>query len=698
MSEPIITHSRIDRHLVRNRLVSQLKNVDTVRAKALADLGIHTVGDLLWHVPFRYLDMTTVVPISSIFDGEATVVGHVAEVLVKKPRPKLTVTEVVINDGSGALVGVWFNQPWIQRTFEVGQRCAFTGSVKFEFGMRRMANPYVEQLSEANAHKAAMVPVYRTTEKLAQGWLRKIVGEAVAQSSWGLDEIPLNVRNELQLPSLSWAFLRVHKPQSLVDTQVARRRLAFEELFWLQLVFAYKRSLRLREAQGISHVTTGPVLELGREAFGFHPSEEQSNAIAQILEDMAAPYSMQRMVLGDVGTGKTMVAAHALFAVADTGTQAAMMAPTEVLAQQYARKVGPVLDRCGVSWAVLTGSTPQAEKQSIKGRLAEGAITVLFGTHAVIQEDVEFKSLSLVIIDEQHRFGVQQRKQLRSKAADPDVLVMSATPIPRSLTLIAYGDLDVSTLRHRPIEGAGVTTKVLKPSQSYKAHEAVHQAVKQGRQAYVICALVEDSDALAVQSATTQAEMLSAGEYAQLRVGLLTGRMSPKEKQSVMGQFVAGDIDVLVATTVIEVGVDVPNATQMIVLDAERFGLAQLHQLRGRVGRGAYGGQVWLISDTPNPDTQKRLAALESTSDGFAVAQLDLELRGAGDVMGTRQHGSAALRVADLALDSDLLSQAYDSAQALIAEDPTLSKGAYALAKHRLQDLLRSYDEWVKAG
>lgn len=698
MSEPIATHSRIDRHLVRDRLVSQLKNVDAARAKALVGLGIQTVGDLLWHVPFRYLDMTTVIPISSVFDGDATVVGHVVEVLVKKPRPKLTVTEVVINDGSGALVGVWFNQPWIQRTFEVGQRCAFTGAVKFEFGMRRMANPYVEQLSEANAHHAAMVPVYRTTEKLAQGWLRKIISEAVIQGSWGLDEIPLNVRNELQLPSLSWAFLRIHKPQSLADTQIARRRLAFEELFWLQLVFAYKRSLRLREAHGISHVTTGPMLELGREVFGFYPSEEQTVAIAQILEDMAAPYSMQRMVLGDVGTGKTMVAAHALFAVADTGTQAVMMAPTEVLAQQYARKVGPVLDTCDISWAVLTGSTSQAEKQSIKARLAEGAITVLFGTHAVIQEDVEFKSLSLVIIDEQHRFGVQQRKQLRSKAADPDVLVMSATPIPRSLTLVAYGDLDVSTLHHRPIEGAGVTTKVLKPSQSYKAHEAVHQAVKQGRQAYIICALVEDSDALAVQSATRQAEMLSAGEYAQLRVGLLTGRMSSKEKQVVMQQFVAGDIDVLVATTVIEVGVDVPNATQMIVLDAERFGLAQLHQLRGRVGRGAYSGEVWLISDTPNPETQKRLAALESTSDGFAVAQLDLELRGAGDVMGTRQHGSAALKVADLALDSDLLSQAYDSAEALIAEDPTLSKGIYALAKHRLLDLLRSYDEWVKAG
>jgi ATP-dependent DNA helicase RecG len=409
---------------------------------------------------------------------------------------------------------------------------------------------------------------------------------------------------------------------------------------------------------------------------------------------------MNRMLLGDVGTGKTAVAALALASAADSHAQAAMMAPTEVLARQYAGAVGPLLDSAGVSWRLLTGSTPAPERREILAGLASGAVQVAFGTHALLTEAVEFAGLTLAIVDEQHRFGVTQRLALRGKGAAVDLLVMTATPIPRSLALTVYGDLDASYLREHPRAGARqrVITRLVPRSGRDEAYEVVRSAVAAGRQAYVVCALVDDSEATEAKAAVREAERLRTRVFRDLRVGLLTGQMRPSDKTSTMEDFRAGRIDVLVATTVIEVGVDVPNATVMVVEDAERFGLAQLHQLRGRVGRGGHGGEVLLFADPKTAEARERMEAFVSISDGFELAERDLLLRGEGQLLGERQHGLAELRLASIAHDTQLIAEARDDAQGIVSRDPHLADVRDALLLAEMRRSLGRDWEWVRAG
>lgn len=682
--------------------VSSARYVDRNRAALLEKLPVRTVGDLVRHYPFRYLDLTDVRTLSSVKPGhEATVVGRVHEVKVKRPRPRLTVTEVALVDGTGVLIGVWFNQPWVQQRFIAGEVVAFAGKVEFDYGLKKITSPFVEKLAgndDAKEWTGRVLPVHRSTEGLSTGWLRRLVAAAVDDYGSVVDHLPSELRSRRGLMPLHVALRDIHFPRSMRDAAAARDRLVYDELLMLQLYMAMRRHALTREQAGVAHRTDGPALLAFRDNLPFTPTDDQRRSIDEILSDMARPAPMNRLLLGDVGTGKTLVAAHALAAVVDTGSQAAMMAPTEVLATQYAEKLGPLLDVCKIRWGILTGSTTAAKRRELLKQIAHGELSVLFGTHALLESAVEFKRLTLAIVDEQHRFGVNQRLGLRGKGVSADLLVMTATPIPRSLALTLYGDLATSYLRMRPNSAAGVRTHLVKPHTATPAHKSVRAAVKAGHQAYVVCALVDESDAIQVRAATREFERLRNEIFPDLKVGLLTGRMRPAEKAEAMARFRSGETQVLVSTTVIEVGVDVPNATVMIIEDADRFGLAQLHQLRGRVGRGEHPGEVWLVADARSAESRQRLAALVETNDGFELAERDLRLRGEGQVLGDRQHGLAGLRIASLIDDLSVVELARADAFAIVAEDPHLERPEHGPL---LREVRRTFDaawKWVSSG
>jgi len=683
--------------------VTAVRFVDGPRAEALARVGVSTVEDLLRHYPNRWLDLRTTAPLGSLPLGvEATAVGTVHEVVVKRPRPRLTITEVALVDDSGVLIGVWFNQPYLAQRFRQGDRVAFAGTVQMEFGLRQMKTPFVERLGSSDdaTWLGRILPVHPATEGLSSNWIRRLVSEALDQYGDLPDPLPSALRVRRGLVPLAAAIRAIHFPDDIETKDAARRRLAYDELLAIQLGMALRRHSVVMERRGHAHAIEGPHRAALQTALPFRFTHDQEVATAEILADMAAPRPMNRMLLGDVGTGKTAVAAVALAAVADSGTQAAMMAPTEVLARQYARAVGELLDLAGVTWRLLTGSTPAAQRREILAGIASGEVSVLLGTHALLTESVTFKKLTLAIVDEQHRFGVTQRLGLRGKGEAVDLLVMTATPIPRSLALTLYGDLDTSYLRESP-PGRGrdrVTTRLVHRSGRDEAYTSVRAAVAAGRQAYVICALVDESDAIEAKAAVREAERLRTRVFKGLRVGLLTGQMRAGEKATAMEAFHNGKLDVLVATTVVEVGVDVPNATVMIIEDADRFGLAQLHQLRGRVGRGAHGGEVLLFADPKTDEGRSRMQAITSTADGFDLAELDLRLRGEGQVLGERQHGLPELRLASIIRDADLVEAAREDAHDIVAADPHLHDARNAPLMVAVR---RSYGrdwEWVSSG
>jgi len=682
--------------------VTSLRHVDRRRAALLGRLGIATVEDLVRHYPFRYLDLRDTVDLRSVKPGtEATVIGRVHEVNVKYPRPRLSITEIAIVDGTGALVGVWFNQPYMAQRVQVGERIALAGPVTFDFGLKQMRAPFLEALPEDDGPTIArIVPVHRVTEGLSTNWMRRLVATALDTVRGVPDPLPVSLRVKHGLIPLTGALEAIHRPVSERELEEARRRLAYDELLAIELVVASRRHRASLAPGARPHVTDGVALGRLRAAIPYQLTGDQQRAIAEILADMASPHCMNRLLLGDVGTGKTVVAAHALAACADSGTQAAMMAPTEVLATQYASAVGTLLDAAGIPWALLTGSTPAAERQRILSGLAEGAITVVFGTHALIQEDVAYRHLSLAIIDEQHRFGVEQRLALREKGERLDLLVMTATPIPRSLALTVYGDLDTTYLRSRPggRDRLNVTTELVNRSGRARAYDAVRAAVAAGEQAYVVCALVEESEASDAKAATAEARRLRHQVFPELRVGLLTGQMASREKTKAMDEFRNGAVDVLVATTVIEVGVDVLRATVMIIENAERFGLAQLHQLRGRVGRGDRPGRVFLVSDTRMENARARLDALVALDDGFELAEYDLRLRGEGDVLGERQSGIPGLRLASLTGDQDLLEAACADARELVHGDPGLAGPMLAPLRETVESAMGGVWRWTSSG
>lgn len=670
--------------------VSRLRFASGARLEALRRMGITTVRDLLLTLPRRYLDFTHVTTVAGAVLGEdATVVGRVDRVELKRPRPKMSITEVFVMDDTGVMRASFFKQPWLAEQLHQGDLVALSGKVTFSYGFKEMKSPFHEVIAKAGETSgyARLLPVHPLSDGLSAAWMRRIISSALADLGDVCDFLPGELAAEHGLEPLARALRYAHFPRTLPGAELARRRLTYDELLCLQLALRARHDLDGEGRQGRAHEVAGPHLKALEAALPFQLTDEQQAAVDEILADMAETRPMNRLLLGDVGTGKTVVAACAMAACADTGTQCAVMAPTSVLARQYAEKVGPLLDAADVSWRLITGATPTKERAAFTEAIGAGDVSVVFGTSAILSADVEFNDLTLVVVDEQHRFGVNQRARLAQKGSVADVLTMTATPIPRTLALSVYGDVEVSRIQKRPVEGAGVNTKVVAPESLDLAFGAIREEVDAGHQAYVVCPLVDDKDdgselddvpdqsEQKLKSAVAAQRELSRSIFPDLSVGLLHGRMSPAEKDDVMDRFRAGEIDVLVSTTVIEVGVDVPNATAMLVYDADRFGLATLHQLRGRVGRGTVSGRVFLeTSAKRGTPARKRLAALERTSDGFALAEMDLQLRHEGDILGYRQSGLATLRLVDLAADADLVEAAHRDALGLLNEDPTLEK------------------------
>jgi ATP-dependent DNA helicase RecG len=679
--------------------VTRLKGVGERKQGSLAAVGVESVLDLLTTYPRRWVDRTNEARVCDLRPGaEALVLVSVVSARKRPLRNRRSMVEAVVGDESGRLQVVFFNQPWRERQLTAGLAVALYGKVEEFRGGLQMTNPIVDLIGDRTGR---IVPIYPQSEKAQlttwelAGWVEDALTRARPR---GLAEpVPAEVRRRLGLIE-RWAALHdIHLPETIADKDKARRRLAFDELLRVQLALVMRKRAIERDAVGIRHEVGGELVRRFLDALAFPLTTAQRRVIAEIDGDLVAPHPMHRLLQGDVGSGKTVVAVVCLLAAVQGGHQGALMAPTEVLAEQHATGIRALLDGLLVPAGNLFGERPLgvelltnrvtgAERRRVLAGLADGTVDLAIGTHALIQEGVEFHSLGVVVVDEQHRFGVEQRAALRDKAGAvvPDVLVMTATPIPRTAAMTVYGDLDVSVLDELPPGRTPIVTRWIADESA--AWEAVRAEVGDGRQAYVVCPLIEESEKLEVASAEETYRRLASGELAGLRLGLLHGRMTPSDKEATMAAFRAGDVEVLVATTVIEVGVDVPNATVMVILDADRFGIAQLHQLRGRVGRGAHESQCWLVTASPDDGEGPgpRVEALVATTDGFELAEVDLDLRGEGTLMSSAQKGRSDLRLASLRRDRDLVRQAREAAFDIVDADPLLAANPLLLDELRL--------------
>ena len=704
-----------------NTPIQYAKGVGPQRARLLTKLGISTVEDAFWFVPWRYDDRLEVLPIKNLLPGmKATIKGRIERCQANTTsRQRLVVVTMTVRDETGALECVFFNQPYLEATFTIGVAVLLTGTVSPNpngFSPLLMKGPEYEILDEADAVVGSggrIIPIYHETHGLSSKQLRRIMHSIFDQYAQHLQDIlPGSVRKQLSLPMLAEALPVLHGPDpqqsvSLLNQHATpeHQRLAFEELFLLQLALAMKRHRQVTAAPGISFVRNHALFEKLHTVLPFSLTLAQERVIHEIFQDMGNSTCMNRLLQGDVGCGKTVVALHALVMACGAGYQAALMAPTEVLSEQHYWSLKPLFDALNISCALLKGGQVGAERAGILDCLQSGDLQVVVGTHALLQPDVHFPKLGLVIVDEQHKFGVLQRAILREKASwQPDVLVMTATPIPRTLAMTWYGDLEVSVIDEFPPGKKSVQTKLFEEKYRNRAHHLLRRELEAGRQAYVVYPLVEPSEKLDLQAAMEAAETLRE-QFSPFRVGVLHGRLSSREKQAVMSLFKNKEVEILVATTVVEVGLDVHNATVMLIEHAERFGLAQLHQLRGRVGRGEHQGHCFLIHslgripsytqqrvlnfsrsrggrqhiDHSSPSTmvsrstaKRRLAVFAQCEDGFVLAEEDLKIRGPGQVLGVQQSGEIAFHVADLARDVELLSKARQIARDLLQRDPDL--------------------------
>ena len=669
--------------------VTDLRGVGPARAAALQRLGIFTLYDLLAYFPRDYEDRTNPVEIAQLQPGvpacfEALVVSQPVLRRIGKGRD---VTNLTVADETGKLTLHYFNQPYIKTQLHYGQSYYFYGTL-LEHGMQ-MANPAFEEAGRPGTVTNRLLPVYPLTAGLSNRTLCACIRQAFSAAGALPELLPETVREQYGLCGVTEAYTSVHAPESWDALQRARKRLVFEEFFIFSAGLAVLRASRT-DMHTIPYDTA--CMDAFFRALPFRLTGAQSGAIDQILRDLSSGHVMNRLVQGDVGSGKTMVAAAACFCAVKNGKQAAFMAPTEILAEQHEKTLSALLGPLGVHVLLLTGAKTPAQKRAAREKIASGEAQLIVGTHALISTGVEFHALGLVVADEQHRFGVAQRTRLTEKGDAPHLLVMSATPIPRTLALIAYGDLDVSVIAELPPGRRPVETFLVSEALRERLNGFIRKQCAGGHQVYVVCPAVEDGEENAMKSAEGWAQTLRDETFPELRVGLVHGRMKSAEKDAALSAFRAGDYDILVATTVVEVGVDVPNATLMVIENAERFGLSQLHQLRGRVGRGSAQSYCVLVSGTKNEETKKRLQALCKTTDGFKIAEQDLALRGPGDFFGSRQHGLPTLKAADLSCDMPLLAEARDAAQQLLAGDPLLTQPEHAVLRRRVQALFRQKD------
>jgi len=676
--------------------VQFLKGVGPKRAEHFQRMGLLTARDVLYHLPRRYDDASTVTDIADLDVGmDVNVIGRVRTKGVIPTRARLRIFQAILEDDTGRVTAAWPGQPWLDRKLREGDTLLVSGPVKFFHGKQIQPREYtvVQRASEAGEADATpegtVFVSYPASEHVPQWVMRTVFEknldgllELVAREEW----LPDDVRHDLGLLPLAQALDRLHRPGTPAEAELGRRRLAFDELFFLQLVQALVRHRERVERPGIRFHRTNELVRPLLESLPFSLTEAQARSLREITADMVSTHRMNRMLQGDVGAGKTLVALFSMIVAVESGWQAALMAPTEILAEQHARKLRELVAPLGVNVTLLTGRLGAADRRAALEAIRSGGAHLVVGTHALIQEGVDFAKLGLVVVDEQHRFGVKQRMALGTGDPAPDVLLMSATPIPRSLALTLYGELDISVLDELPPGRTPIETTLNGAARRDEVYRRVAAELDAGRQAYVVYPLVEESEKTDLRAATEEYERLSEEVFPDHRLGLLHGQLSGDEKDATMRAFVAGEIDLLVATTVIEVGIDVPNASVMVIEHAERFGLSQLHQLRGRVGRGVAQSYCHLVAE-PTEGALERLKIFRDTTDGFRIANADLQIRGQGDLFGSQQSGhDPHLRVADIALDADLLQEAQRLAREIVEVDPQLRADAHA----RVRGVLRA--------
>ncbi|HNQ21659.1 MAG TPA: ATP-dependent DNA helicase RecG [Phycisphaerae bacterium] len=668
--------------------VQFVRGVGPARAEALAALGVRTVRDLVEYFPFRHELIPRSQAIGSLREGvAATIVGELRHVRPAGSFNKPRINALVI-DGTGRCRVTWFNTPYLVDELRPGRVVRLTGKVQVAGQLAALTNPQVSfhEPEEALAHDDDRYePIYPASAALSSVQLARLIAQVLDEALAQIDEpLPDVIRARRQLPPRRTAIHRYHQPTRPEDVPTARRRVAYDELLLCQLALQISRRQRSEGPAATPITVTATLDERIRRRFPFALTPEQDRAVAQMVADLGQARPMNRLLQADVGAGKTVVALYAALAVIARRRQVTLLAPTEVLAGQHHDKVAHYLTGSRVRLAYLAGSTPRAQRAGLLRGLASGEVDLLIGTHALLEDPVEFRDLGLVVIDEQHKFGVRQRAALRGKGRAPHLLVLTATPIPRTLAMTLFGDLDVSTIEGLPPGRQPVTTRLVLPNELDEAWRFVRSRLGAGEQAYIVYPLVEESEHLPLKAATAEAERLAGGPLAGYRVGLLHGRLKAGEKTEVMDQFRAGHLQALISTTVIEVGVDVANATVMVVQHAERYGLSQLHQLRGRIGRGSKPSCCLLLAEDPSATSQARLDVLCATSDGFRIAEEDLRLRGPGELLGTRQHGLPAFKAADLLTDLELLQYARDDAADLVRADPHLRRPEHAALRAAL--------------
>jgi ATP-dependent DNA helicase RecG len=662
----------------------------------MARLGLSTIRDMLYFLPRRYDDYSQLKAINRLRYGEeVTIIARVREAELRSSRAGRPIFRAILTDGTGSIDATWFNQPYLARSIRPGQQIVISGQVDEYLGHLCFNAPEWEPLREELLHTNRIVPIYSLTEGISVKWLRRLMQRTVTYFARLLpDPLPASVLEAEGLLDLESAVLQAHFPTSKELLRRACQRLAFDELFVLQLALLRQRS-EWRSQPGQAVPVQEEVLRAFLQALPYQLTQAQERALQQIVADLQSNEPMTRLLQGDVGSGKTIVATAAMALTASAGAQAALMVPTEILAEQHYQTISRLFHETfdsSLTVRLLTGSVTGQEREGIATGLEEGTIDIVIGTHALIQESVAFDQLALAIVDEQHRFGVRQRGALRQKGYKPHLLVMTATPIPRSLQLTVWGHMDVSVIDEMPPGREPVTTRLILPTERERAYAFLRSQVEKGRQAFVICPLVEASDKVEARAAVEEYERLQEHVFPDLRLGLLHGRMTGEEKETTMARFAHGELDILVATSVVEVGIDVPNASVMLVEGADRFGLAQLHQFRGRVGRGEHASYCLLVSGSSSEQAQERLNAVEATNDGFALASKDLEMRGPGEFLGTRQAGFSdavlSMQLASIA-DLRLVERAREAARRVFKIDRQLDDPAHRLLAERVDRILQ---------
>ena len=674
--------------------VKELHGVSDNYAKRLERLGVSTIQDLLYLFPHRYDDFSALKTIDKLEYGEeVTIIGTVRETRERVGKKGQSIVTSTMSDGTGKIQATWFNQPYLAKRLRPGRQIVISGKVDQYLGRASFASPTWEPLDEELVHTARLVPVHPLTSGITARWLRRLMKRTTDYWSLRLpDHLPAAMREERHLLDLETAIRQIHFPDSWSVLEQARRRLAFDELLMIQLgVLRQRHEWQERSGQPVQ--IDPSLLRTFVDSLPYALTAAQERVLSEILHDLEKPQPMSRLLQGDVGSGKTVVAAAAMLVTAANGMQAVLMAPTEILAEQHYASLKklwgelwlPSLKKLSSQLRLLTGSLSQTEKAKIYDEIATGEARIIIGTHALIQGGVSYHNLGLAVIDEQHRFGVTQRAALRQKGHNPHVLVMTATPIPRTLALTIYGDLDISTIDELPPGRKKIITKWMKPMERERAYTFLRARVTESHQAFIICPLIEESEKVEAKAAVEEHRRLQEDVFPDLRLGLLHGRMTAEEKEAVMREFYAGELDILVCTPVVEVGIDVPNATVMLIEGADRFGLAQLHQFRGRVGRGEEQSYCLLLADSPSDTGIQRLEIIESTQDGFKLADEDLAIRGPGEFFGTRQSGLPDLKVARLG-DVKVLEEARTVAQQIWEEDPDMELPKDRLLAARVEE------------